>query len=93
MSENAQNIIETSAAVTSVSAKTTIVAAGATASTNVTLTGAAVGMFAQASFSVYNANIEVSAVVSAANTVTVKFKNNGATAVDLASGTINVTVQ
>ena len=63
---------------------------GDTATTTVTLAGAVVGDFVQATFSRYDAGIELSAVVSAANTVTVKFKNTTATAVDLPSGTLKV---
>lgn len=70
------------------------IAAGTSTTTTLTSTGIAnalkVGDFAQASFSIYNADIEISASVSSANTVTVKFKNNGAAAVDLASGTLTV---
>ena len=66
------------------------IASGAAVTTTVTLAGAAVGDIVQAAFSQYNADIEISAVVSAANTVTVKFKNTGAAAVDLASGTLTV---
>ena len=63
---------------------------GDAVTTTVTLSGAAVGDVVQAAFSQYNADIEISAAVSAANTVTVKFKNTGAAAVDLASGTLTV---
>lgn len=58
--------------------------------TNVTLTGAKVGDIVQAAFSNYDANIDIAAVVSAANVVTVKFKNNSTSAVDLASSTLTV---
>lgn len=66
------------------------IAAGATQITTVTLTGASIGDIVQAAFNRYNADIEISAQVSASNTVTVKFKNTGASPVDLASGTITV---
>ena len=64
--------------------------ANATIETTVTLTGVVVGDIVQAAFSRYNAGIEISAVVSAANTVTVKFKNTSASPIDLASGTLTV---
>lgn len=66
------------------------IGAGLSTSTTVTLLGAVVGDFVQASFSQYNADIEITAVVSAVNTVTVKFKNTSAAAVDLTSGTLSV---
>ncbi|MDQ8959178.1 hypothetical protein [Acinetobacter baumannii] len=66
------------------------IAAGSSTTTTVTVVGVTVGSMIQASFSQYNADIEISAVVSAANTATVKFKNTGAAAVDLPGGTITV---
>lgn len=66
------------------------IAAGSSETTTVTLTGAVVGNTVIASFNRYDPNIEISAQVSAANTVTVKFKNTGAAPVDLASGTLTV---
>ena len=66
------------------------IAANATISTTVTLSGALVGDAVQAAFNQYNANIEVDAVVSSNNTVTVKFKNTSAAAVDLPSGKLTV---
>lgn len=66
------------------------ISAGASTITTVALANAMVGNAVQAAFSVYNADIEISAQVSSANTVTVKFKNTGAAAVDLASGTLTV---
>jgi len=66
------------------------IAANAEVSTTVSIVGATVGAPVNAAFSQYNANIEISAQVSAANIVTVKFKNIGAAAVDLASGTLAV---
>lgn len=66
------------------------IAAGATETTTVSLTGATLGAVVQAAFSQYNAGIEITSVVSATNTVTVKFKNTSAAAVDLASGTLTV---
>lgn len=64
--------------------------AGDSVTTNVTLTGAALGNNVDAAFNKYNAAIEISAQVSVANTVTVKFKNTSAAAVDLPSGTLTV---
>lgn len=58
--------------------------------TTVTLLGAVVGDPVQAAFSQYSSDIEISAAVSSANTVTVKFKNTGASPVDLPSGTLKV---
>ncbi len=65
---------------------------GAQASTTVTVTGAIMGRFAIASFSLDLQLIELSAYVSAADTVTVLFKNGTAGAIDLASGTLAVRV-
>ncbi|QMP81465.1 tail fiber protein [Escherichia phage vB_EcoM_APEC] len=64
--------------------------AGDFVSTTVNLTGATVGTPVHAAFTQYNADIEISAQVSAENTVTVKFKNTSAAAVDLSSGTLTV---
>lgn len=66
------------------------IAAGASITTTVTLTGVAVGDLVQAAFNRYSADIEISAAVSATNTVTVKFKNTGSAAIDLTSGTLTV---
>jgi hypothetical protein len=68
------------------------VAAGAETTTTVTVTGAALGDFARASFSLDQAGMVLSAYVSSANTVTVVFRNNTAGAIDLASGTLRVRV-
>lgn len=65
---------------------------GAGVTTTVTVTGAALGDFAQASFSVDLASVMLFAWVSAANTVSVRFQNETAGIVDLASGTITVRV-
>lgn len=59
-------------------------------STTVTLPGVALGQTVSAAFSRYNADIEITPIVSATDTVTIKFKNTGAGAVDLASGTLTV---
>jgi hypothetical protein len=70
--------------------------AGAVATTAVTVTGAAAGDFAVASFSdtsTSNASVvEVSAKVTGADAVTVYFKNHHSAAVNLASGTLRVAV-
>lgn len=66
---------------------------GAGATTTVTVTGAALGDYAQASFSLDLQGILLTAYVSAANTVAVRFQNETTGTLDLASGTINVRVQ
>lgn len=67
-------------------------AAGASITTTVNVYGVTVGDLVAAAFSQYHADIEISAVVSASNTVTVKFKNTGSASVDLASGTLRVSM-
>lgn len=62
------------------------------ASTTVTLTGAALGDIALASFSLDLQGLELSAYVSSANTVTCLLVNNSASAVNLAEGTLRVAV-
>ena len=64
------------------------VAAGAATSTTITVSGAALGDFALASFSLSLAGLTLSAYVSATNTVTVVLSNLTAAAVDLSSGTL-----
>lgn len=64
--------------------------AGDTFATTVTLPGAAIGDTVVAAFNRYNLAVKLYAVVSAANTVTVEFKNTSTSAVDLASGTLTV---
>lgn len=66
---------------------------GAGASTTVTATGAALGDFATASFSLSTQGITVTANVTAANTVTVRFQNETGGVLDLGSGTLKVIVQ
>lgn len=61
--------------------------------TTVTATGAAVGDFAEASFSEALAGITLTAWVSAANTVSVRFQNESGGNVNLASGTLRVRVR
>lgn len=68
-----------------------IAAAGQT-STTVTVIGAIMGRFAVPSFSLDTQLVELSAYVSAADTVTVLFKNGTGGAIDLASGTLAVRV-
>lgn len=66
---------------------------GAGATTTITVTGAALGDFVVGvSHSVDLAGITVTAYVSAANTVSVRFQNATGGAVDLASGTLRAVV-
>ena len=65
---------------------------GAGVTTTVTVTGAAVGDVAIASFSNDLQGIMLTAYVSATNTVSVRFQNETGGAIDLASGTIRATV-
>jgi hypothetical protein len=66
-------------------------AAGVT--TTVTVTGAALGDVANAAFSLDLQGISVTAYVSAANTVSVRFQNESGGVLDLASGTLTATAQ
>ena len=66
---------------------------GAGATTTVTVTGAALGDFAEASFSNDLQGITVTAWVSAPNTVGVRFQNETGGTIDLASGTLQVRVR
>lgn len=68
------------------------VAAGSKVSTTVTVSGAALGDFAIASFSLDIEELTMTANVSAANTVEVVLANLTGAAVDLASGTLSVLV-
>ena len=61
---------------------------GAQATTTVTVTGAALGMYARASMSVDLQAMQLTAYVSAADTVTCVMKNDSGGAVDLASATL-----
>jgi hypothetical protein len=63
------------------------------ATTTVTVTGAALGDFTQASFSLDLQGITLTSWVSAANTVSVRFQNESGGVLDLASGTLRVQVQ
>lgn len=67
------------------------IAAGAETTTTVTVTGAALGDLARASFTIDSALV-YTARVSTANTVTVTLRNNTAAAIDLLSGTLSVEV-
>lgn len=66
--------------------------AGAGATTTVTVTGAVLGNFALASFSLDLQGLTVTAYVSAADTVSVRFQNQTAGTLDLASGTLRARV-
>lgn len=65
---------------------------GAGATTTVTVTGAALGDIAIASFSLDLQGITVTAWVSATNTVSVRFQNESGGTLDLASGTLRASV-
>lgn len=65
---------------------------GAGTTATVTVTGAALGDFAQASFSLDLQGITVTAWVSAANTVSVRLQNESGGTLDLASGTLRARV-
>ncbi len=67
--------------------------AGAGVTTTVTVTGAALGDFARASFSLDLQGITLTAGASAADTVSMRFQNGTAGTVDLASGTLRVLVE
>jgi hypothetical protein len=66
---------------------------GAGTTTTVTVTRAALGDFAEASFDQDLAGITVTAWVSATNTVTVRFQNESGGPLDLASGTLRARVR
>jgi len=68
------------------------VATGAETSTTVTVAGAALGNYVQASFSLDLQALTLTGYISATNTVTVVLANNTAGAVDLGSGTLKVRV-
>lgn len=65
---------------------------GSSTSTAVTVSGASLGDYAVASFSLSLQGLGLSAYVSAANTVTVVLSNLTGAAVNLASGTLSVLV-
>jgi hypothetical protein len=64
------------------------IAAGGVATTTVTVTGAALGDYAEASFSLALGGLIIFAAVSAANTVTVTFYNPTGAPIDLGSGVL-----
>jgi len=66
--------------------------AGTGATTTVALTGAAIGDYVLPSFSLDLQGITLTGYVSAAGTVSVRFQNGTAGAIDLASGTLKVKV-
>lgn len=66
---------------------------GVGVTTTVSVTGVATGMFAQACFSNDLQGITLTAWVSAANTVSVRFQNESGGVLDLASGTLRVHVR
>ena len=68
-------------------------AAGDGVTTAATVTGAALGDFARASFSLDLAGVELTAWVSAVDTVSVRFQNGTAGAIDLGGGTLRVWVE
>jgi len=65
---------------------------GSTATTTVTVSGAALGDFARASFSLNPQGITITAAVTATNTVTVTLTNHTGGTIDLASGTLRAEV-
>ena len=65
---------------------------GSETTTNLTVTGAALGDFVRTSFSLDLQGIKLTAYVSAADTVTCVFSNHTGGALDLASGTLRVRV-
>lgn len=69
-----------------------ILSDGAGATTTVTVTGAALGDMAAASFSLTTSGITISAWVSAANTVSVRFQNESGGPLDINSGTLKAWV-
>lgn len=65
---------------------------GAGETTTVTVTGAALGNFTTATFSLDTQGITITSWVSAANTVSVRFQNETGGTIDLASGTLTARV-
>lgn len=61
---------------------------GAGTTTTVTVTGAALGDMALASFSLTTSGITITAWVSASNTVSVRFQNESGGTLDIGSGTL-----
>lgn len=79
-------------AVASVTYDPPSLADGAGVTTTITVPGAALGQFAVCSFSLDTQGITVTAWVSAANTVSVRFQNESGGTLDLASGTLRAKV-
>ena len=65
-------------------------AAGASTTTNVTVTGAALGDFVIVAPSIANPGLTITGSVTAASTVTVTYANNTAGAIDMLTHTIRV---
>lgn len=65
---------------------------GAGTTTTVTVTGAALGDMALASFSLTTSGITITAWVSATDTVSVRFQNESGGLLDIASGTLKAAV-
>lgn len=68
-------------------------ASGSTTTRTITVTGALLGDFVQASFSVDMGAISIDAKVTAADTVTVVLANNTAGGITFSSGTVYASVQ
>lgn len=68
------------------------ISSGGSEEKDITVTGAALGDFCLASFSLDLQGLTISSYVSAANTVTVTLANLSGSAVDIASGTVAVIV-
>jgi hypothetical protein len=68
------------------------VSSGSSTTKTVTVSGAAVGDFAVATFSLSLSGLQLTAYVSAADTVTAVLSNLTGSAVDLSSGTLSVLV-
>jgi hypothetical protein len=66
------------------------IAAGAAEEKDVTATGAALGDYAQASMSIDLAGLQITAYVSATDTITAVLHNPTASPIDLGSGTLRV---
>jgi hypothetical protein len=65
---------------------------GAGTTTTISITGAALGDFVLPSFSLDIQGITLTGYVSSANVVSVRFQNNTAGTLDLASGTLSIMV-
>lgn len=65
---------------------------GAGTTTTVTVPGAVLGDFASAAFSAATSGITITAWVSAANTVSVRFQNESGGVLDIGSGTLTARV-